>query len=203
MWIFHFMTEIVFNSFGWVVSFLRHCMRWQRYFHQSNPNGEIKLKPNDKPNELQQQKKMALKNEIVMCFRLRIDRVRAYISGIQADRFFLTNEWKKIRQFQCEWLLQLLYFICQISLQFVVHFCKKCIVSVYYQSPIEWLTFRQPIYVIFLNRKPVIDLLYLVHYFFIRFGHSLNTLQIRHLVALFVGCISNNFCCCRVQFDGI
>lgn len=54
----------------------------------------IKLKSNDKPNELQQ-KKIALKNEIVMCFRLRIDRVRAYISGIQADRFFLTNEWKK------------------------------------------------------------------------------------------------------------
>lgn len=47
-------------------------------------------------------KKVALKNEIVMCFRLRIDRARAYISGIQTDRFFF-NEWIiKMGRFRCE-----------------------------------------------------------------------------------------------------
>lgn len=87
-------------------------------------------------------------------------------------RQVLFNEWKQNKKSDgfgvnvSSWILQLLYFICQISLQFVVHFCIKCIVSFCYKSPIEWLTFRQPIYIIFLNRKPVIGLLRLVFIFF-------------------------------------
>lgn len=189
---FIFITEIVFNSFGWVISFLRHCMRWQRYFHRLNTNGETKLKSNDKPNELQQQKsgiKEWNRNVLSPTYR---QSARVYFWNSNRQVLFQRMNYKNgtVSVWMLgSWFLQLLYFICQILLQFVVHFCTKCIVSFCIcQFPIEWLTFRQPIYVIFLNRKPVIGLLRFVLFF------SIWTF-IEHLTNQTLGCII-----CRLHF---
>lgn len=74
------------------------------------------------------------------------------------------------------WLLQLLIFICQFRLQFVVCICTNCIVSFLLQT--NRMADVLPANLYNFCKQKASDRPHYIQFFF-WFGHSLNTLQIR------------------------